>query len=106
MSKRSKQAKQNEKRAYYGRNILHSIILLATNEISGVVELAGKCIRFEENDGELSISVNLSLKYGHTASEVAFRVQENIKRSIETMTAYRIKNIDINVLNVVLDETD
>lgn len=94
----------NDKHLFYGRNVLQQIITLAVNEISGVCGVTSKNIVFVQSGKVMTVDVTLPLKYGHGASDVAFRVQENIKRSVETMTDYRVDRVNVRITGVVLDE--
>jgi uncharacterized alkaline shock family protein YloU len=89
----------------YGKNVILSIITLAAKEITGVVSLQGKGVKIDiDEDNNISVDVFLKILYGHSVSDVAFRVQENIKRSVETMSVYRIGDVNVNVLEVGFEE--
>ena len=84
----------------YGRNVVRNIILLAAKEIAGVSRLHGKGIRIEVYGKNINVDVYIVMEYGYSVPDVAYRVQENIKRGIETMTEYKIDTVNINVLGV------
>ena len=84
----------------YGSKVIDSIISLATLEISGIESLQGKKINIERNGDILNIDVFVKVSYDVKCSEVAYRVQENIKRSVESMTDYKTGIINVNVLGV------
>lgn len=88
----------------YGRKVINSIIALATQEISGVAGLHGKGFRTEINGQNVVVDVYIKVFPGISCSEVAFRVQENIKHNVESMTAYKIDVINVNILSVSLNE--
>lgn len=91
----------------YNRSIITSIVALATEEIEGVASVYKKAknkdktgvkIDFEK-DG-VYIDVSIKMYSGYTVPDVAFKIQENIKRGVETMTDYKVKNINVSVLGV------
>jgi len=84
----------------YGRNVVRNIISLAAKEISGVSSLHGKGIRIEVYGKNINVDVYLVIEYGYSVPDVAYRVQENIKRGVETMTEYKIDTVNISVLGV------
>ena len=84
----------------YGRNVGRNIISLAAKEISGVAALHGRGIRLEVYGKTINCDVFIVMEYGYSVPDVAYRVQENIKRGIETMTEYRMDTINISVLGV------
>lgn len=88
----------------YGNHVLLSIIKLATQEISGVGSLQGKGVKMEVVGNTVNVAVNINVYYGVSCSDVAFRIQNNIKRSIETSTTFKVGRIDVNVLGVEFRE--
>lgn len=90
----------------YGHRVVVSIISLAAKEIRGVAGLQGKGIRTESVGDEINVDVYIDVLIGFSCAEVAYRVQENIKRSVESMTSLRTGTINVNVLGVVFDESN
>lgn len=75
---------------------------IGKNFRSGILELVGKkdCsaigVEFDKN-GEVSLEIPLVVKYDFSIPDVATRVQENVRNSLEKMTNLLIKDISINV---------
>jgi len=97
-----------EGRVSYNRNILTSIIALAAEEVDGVASVykngknknkTGVKIDFEK-DG-VYVDVSVKVYSGYTVPDVAVNIQENVKRGVETMTDYKVKNINVSVLDVI-----
>jgi uncharacterized alkaline shock family protein YloU len=88
----------------YGYKVVESIISLATLEIRGVAWLQGKKIRTEWVGDLLNVDVYIDVYMGFSCAEVAYRVQQNIKRSVESMTTHKVGFINVNVLGVSFDE--
>ena len=84
----------------YGRNVIQSIISLAAKEITGVAALHGKGVKIDYSGNTINVEVFLNVFYCNNVSDVAFRVQENIKRSVETMSGYKVGVVNVNVLGV------
>ena len=84
----------------YGHNVLRSIIRLATQEISGVESVSGRGVRCyivgDTIDSDVYIEVNSEV----SCSDIAYKVQANIKKSVETMTAYKMGVINVNIISV------
>ncbi|GHV00510.1 hypothetical protein FACS1894211_07980 [Clostridia bacterium] len=85
---------------FYGRNVVRNIIALAAKEIGGVASLQGRGIRAELFGKNINVDVYLIIEFDYSMPDVAYRVQENIKRSVETMTEYKIDTVNVNVLGV------
>lgn len=97
-----------EGRVSYNRSILTSIIALAAEEVRGVASVykngkkknqTGVKVDFEK-DG-VYIDVSIRIYDGYIVPDVAVNIQENVKRGVETMTDYKVKNINVSVLDVV-----
>jgi uncharacterized alkaline shock family protein YloU len=95
------------------RNSIASIAAIAAAEIegvkcigknfrSGVMEMVGKKdysaikVEFDKN-GEVCLDIPLVVKYNFSIPEVATKVQENVRNSLEKMTNLLIKDVSINV---------
>ena len=84
----------------YGNNVLRSIIRLAAQEISGVESVCGRGVRCYIYGDTIDADVYLEVNSEVSCSDIAYRVQDNIKRSVETMTDYKMGVININIISV------
>ena len=50
------------------------------------------------------VDVSVIAHYGYSVPELAFRIQQNIKQMVESMTKYKIAKVDIHVQSVVFDQ--
>ncbi len=104
------------------RNILLSIIDLATKEICGVSGLAtsfkskikslfvksnnpGVKIRFNPN-GSLIVDVYVRLYYGYSVPDIAYKIQENIKNGISAMVDMRATKVNVHIMGVDFEPED
>lgn len=101
------------------RDILLSIINLATKEINGVHSLTndylplykkmvkpkneGVSIKFDIN-GNLTVDVYIKVYIGYSVPDIAYRVQENIKNSLSSMVGLNPGKINVHVYGVECDE--
>lgn len=90
----------------YGHKVVVSIISLAALEIRGVARLQGKKAKIEYVGDTISVSVYVDVMIGFSCADVAYRVQQNVKRAVETMTDYKTGLINVNVLGVCFDEPE
>ena len=96
------------------KNILLSIINLATKEISGVASLTNKFknpiaklfskkdfdgvrVNFDQNDG-LLIDIYIKVYNGFSIPDIAYRVQENVKNNIASMVDMRASKVNVHVV--------
>lgn len=102
------------------KNILQSIISLATKEISGVASMqdtfsmklkrlvnksdsTGVKIKFSTN-GLLTIDVYVRIFSGNKVPEIAYKIQENIKNNIISMVDMRVNRINVHIIGVDFKE--
>lgn len=89
---------------------------VATTEIDGVVGMSGsltgeltemlgmknlsKGVKVVLGDRDTSIDIFIIVEYGVNISEVGKDVQENVKKSVETMTGLNVIEVNVNVQGV------
>ncbi|MGD0335786.1 MAG: Asp23/Gls24 family envelope stress response protein [Candidatus Omnitrophota bacterium] len=97
-------------------NVISSIASLAASEVegvkairkslkSGIMGLLDKKGLFaikvnKDKNAEITVQVPLIIKYGYNIPEVASKVQENVRNSLEKMTNLMIKDINISVQGI------
>ena len=95
--------KQNGK-VVYNVGILRNIVALAIAEVEGTVpEEQGKkhgISLYIEKEGVYA-DVSVVVKYGYNVPELAYRIQQSVKQSVENMTRYKVAEVDVHVLDVV-----
>lgn len=84
----------------YSNEVVKSIIKLAALEIQGVAGLCAREVACEVNDDSLTVDVFMNVSSGVSCSDVAYRVQENIKRNVESTTDYKVEAINVTVMGV------
>ncbi|MEW6308225.1 MAG: Asp23/Gls24 family envelope stress response protein [Bacillota bacterium] len=86
---------------------------IAATEVEGVAGMAGgivgglsemlgkknlsKGVRVEVGRKETAIDLFITVEYGVRIPEVAQRVQENVKRAVESMTALEVVEVNVHV---------
>ncbi|WP_066893124.1 Asp23/Gls24 family envelope stress response protein [Clostridium nigeriense] len=96
---------------------------IAAEEINGVEDLqhlvgnnisqllkgkknAGKNVRVTLNEDYAIIELNLAVEYGVKIPEVVNAVQENVKKTVETMTGLNVTAVNINVQSIYVPKTE
>lgn len=94
----------------YSRSILRNIVTLAVKEIKGVASLyksntknSYSGVKIEFIDSMVIVDIAVNIYYGYSVPDVAFMIQENVKRSIETMTEFKVKSVNVSVLSVTFN---
>jgi uncharacterized alkaline shock family protein YloU len=77
----------------------------AALSVDGVAGLAGKRMTMsKEKDQRLVLDVFLNVRYGCKIPEMAWNIQETVKKSLEAFTETEIAKINIHVQGVSFDE--
>lgn len=102
----------------YKKPVVLQIIELAAKEIAGVASLSttnfingiakktkrGIVVAYLE-DG-LIIDIYINILFGYAVNDVSFRIQENVKRSVESMTEFKVKLINVHVSGVLFENNE
>ena len=93
---------------------------MAASEVSGVAEMAGgfaggisevlsgkknlaKGIKVDVGEKETKIDVNIIVEYGSRIPDVAFEIQNRVKKSVENMTGLKVEEVNVHVQGVNTD---
>ena len=91
----------------YDASIVSGIVALAINEVDGVSLLdtknRGVKLAFEKNGIVADISVKVD--YGNNVASLAFRIQQSIKHSVESMTKFKVDKINVHIQDVDFPDT-
>ena len=96
--------------------VVGTIAGLAATEIEGIAGMSGgiaggitemlgkknftKGVKVEVGEKEAAVDLFVIVNYSARIPDVALRVQENVKRAIETMTGLRVVEVNIHVQGV------
>ena len=90
---------------------------VAVSEVSGVASMSGgfaggisevlsgkknlsKGIKVDAGDKEVKIDVNIIVEYGSRIPDVAFEIQNRVKKSVENMTGLKVSEVNVHVQGV------
>ncbi len=93
----------------------------AVSEVNGVAGMAGgfaggitevlsgkknltKGIKVDNNEKEIKIDVNIIVEYGVRIPDVAFEIQNRVKKAVETMTGLKVSNVNVHVQGISTTE--
>lgn len=93
----------------------------AVSEISGVAGMAGgfaggisevfsgkknlsKGIKVDVGEKEVKIDVNIIVEYGARIPDIAFEIQNRVKKAVETMTGLTVTSVNVHVQGVNISE--
>jgi uncharacterized alkaline shock family protein YloU len=89
-------------------DVIATIAGLAAVEIEGVVTTTSLTDKLLKNNGvkvvleedEVTLDIMMIVDYGVSIPDVAFKVQENIKNTVETMTGLKVSQVNIHVQGI------
>ncbi len=73
-----------------------------TEVLSGKKNLA-KGIKVEVNGTQAKIDVNIIVEYGSRIPDVAFEIQNRVKKAVESMTGLKVEEVNVHVQGVNTD---
>ena len=105
--------------ALIGDEVINTIAALAATEVEGVSSIAGgitfekaaraggtalsKGVRTEITDDTISVRLIIIVKYDYSIPDVTMKVQERVKSALETMTGFRVKEVNVSVADVQVE---
>ena len=95
----------------------------AASEVPGVASMAGgfaggisevfsgkkncaKGIKVEAGEKETRIDVNIIVEYGVRIPDVAFEIQNRVKKAVESMTGLKVLDVNVHVQGVNTDSNN
>lgn len=84
---------------------IDGVVGMSTSLTSGIAELMGKKsfsrgVKAELDGENVKISVSITVKYGCKIQEVAWQVQQNVKKAVENMTGLNVLCVNVTVSGV------
>ena len=90
---------------------------VAVSEVPGVASMSGgfaggisevlsgkknlsKGIKVDADEKEVKIDVNIIVEYGSRIPDVAFEIQNRVKKSVENMTGLKVAEVNVHVQGV------
>lgn len=107
--------RQTKGQVNYKKELVLSVINLAVKEIAGVSSLVIKfenilkrwfsknyCegVKISYNNDIINVDVYINVYYGYNVSDIAYRVQENVKNSLTSMIEAKVGEINVHVIGV------
>lgn len=113
-----KNAQENEQdNIQISNDVIAVIAGVAVSEVSGVASMAGgfaggisevlsgkknmaKGIKVDKTENKIKIDVNIVVEYGTRIPDVAFEIQNRVKKAVENMTGMNVEEVNVHVQGV------
>ena len=104
-------------------DVIAVIAGVAVSEVQGVAGMAGgfaggitevlsgrknlaKGIKVEVTENKTKIDVNIIVEYGSRIPEIAFEIQNRVKKAVESMTGLKVVDVNVHVQGVNTDSNN
>ena len=95
----------------YANEVISTIVSVATTEVDGISAIAGsngllgkgkmsRGVRVDMDGEDVSVDVSVTVDYGMPIQKVGRSAQENVRKSIESMTGLHVEKVDLHVVGV------
>lgn len=101
-------------------DVIAVIAGVAVSEVQGVASMSGgfaggisevlsgkknlaKGIKVEKAENTTKIDVNIIVEYGSRIPDVAFEIQNRVKKAVEGMTGFKVEEVNVHVQGVNTD---
>ncbi len=102
----------------YANEVISTIVSVATTEVDGISGIAGggsiggllaknkapRGVRVDMNGEDVSVDVSVTVDYGMPIQKVGRNAQENVRKSIESMTGLHVDKVDLHVVGVSFEK--
>ena len=116
-----KEETENSENTENGIEISNDVIAViagvAVSEVQGVASMSGgfaggitevlsgkknmaKGIKVDKTENTAKIDVNIIVEYGSRIPDVAFEIQNRVKKSVESMTGFKVEEVNVHVQGV------
>jgi uncharacterized alkaline shock family protein YloU len=112
----TEQSSDNYGKVTFADEVVAIIAGLAATEVSGVAAMSGgiaggiveklgrknlsKGVKVEVGEKETAIDLYIVVEYGVRIPEIAWNIQENVKKAVENMTGLNVIEVNIHIQGV------
>ncbi len=117
------EVEENNEGIKISNDVVAVIAGIAVSEVQGVAGMSGgfaggisevlsgkknlsKGIKVEANEKEVKIDVNIIVEYGSRIPDVAFEIQNRVKKSVENMTGLKVEEVNVHVQGVKTEKDE
>lgn len=102
----------------YANEVIATIVSVATTEVEGIAGIAGagsvsgilakgrtpRGVKVDMVDGDVNVDISVTVDYGMPIQKVGRSAQENVRKSIESMTGLHVEKVDLHVVGVSFEK--
>ena len=113
-----KEKDQESGQITYANEVIATIVSVATTEVEGISGIAGsgaisgilakgktpRGVKVDMNGESVGVDVSVTVDYGLPLQKVGRNAQENVRKSIESMTGLHVEKVDLHVVGVSFEK--
>ena len=113
-----KEKDQESGQITYANEVIATIVSVATTEVEGISGIAGsgaisgilakgktpRGVKVDMNGENVGVDVSVTVDYGMPIQKVGRNAQENVRKSIESMTGLHVEKVDLHVVGVSFEK--
>lgn len=103
----------------YASEVISTIVSVATTEVEGISGISGsgaslsgmlskgripRGVKVDMTGGEIKADISVTVDYGMPIQKVGRNAQENVRKSIESMTGLHVERVDLHVVGVSFEK--
>ena len=109
---------QDKGQITYANEVISTIVSVATTEVDGISGIVGansisgiiakgkipRGVRVDMDGEDVNVDVSVTVDYGMPIQKVGRDAQENVRKSIESMTGLHVERVDLHVVGVSFEK--
>ena len=113
-----KEKDQERRWITYANEVISTIVSVATTEVDGISGIVGagpisgiigksktpRGVRVDMDGQDVNVDVSVTVDYGMPIQKVGRNAQENVRKSIESMTGLHVEKVDLHVVGVSFEK--
>lgn len=102
----------------YANEVVSTIVSVATTEVDGISGIVGassisgilakgktpRGVRVDMDGQDVNVDISVTVDYGMPIQKVGRAAQENVRKSIESMTGLHVEKVDLHVVGVSFEK--
>ena len=102
----------------YANEVVATIVSVATTEVEGISGISGagsisgiigrgktpRGVKVDVAGGNVKVDISVTVDYGIPIQKVGRNAQENVRKSIESMTGLHVEKVDLHVVGVSFEK--
>ena len=102
----------------YANEVVATIVSVATTEVEGISGISGagaisgiigrgkipRGVKVDMAGGNVKVDISVTVDYGIPIQKVGRNAQENVRKSIESMTGLHVEKVDLHVVGVSFEK--